>query len=509
MRESKTGKHGRKMPEKPVVKILSSNIESDTARNASAASQTRKKPVALWAGIAIVALVLLVTAWPVALGAAVAVGLWFAIRWGWRKMASSSPQSGFVKTVEKKLNPTQRKVFAAALCAVIGIVFMSSGFASQEAQNAQPADPPAAEQQEYVPSEVPAAASTTPTEAEPQENGVLTAHFIDVGQGDASFYELPDGKTMLVDAGTSESGVTVSSYINSLGYDRIDYLVATHPHEDHIGGMAFVINSFDIGEIWAPRVTHDTQTYEDLLNAISAKGLTIHTAVSGASIGEGEGCSIDILAPATDANPDDLNDWSAVIKIVYGETSFLLTGDAGSSVLADADPGHVDVLKVGHHGSETSTNPALASTLSPQISVISCGAGNDYGNPDQSALDALASSMIYRTDLNGDIVVESDGETVKATPERQADASAIATGPEALAAAAAAEQAAADQTAAEQAAPAPATSDNSDITVYITNTGTKYHSAGCRHLSKSQIPITLGEAKAQGYEPCGTCHPPA
>ena len=463
--------------------------------------------VALWVCVAIVALSLLSAVWPVILGAAVGVGLWFAMRFAWRKLSSSSPESGLVKTVEKKLKPTQRKVFAGALCAVVGVIFMASGFASQEDQQTQPADPPAAEQQVQTAPEVPAAAGAAKTDAEPQGDGTLTAHFIDVGQGDASFYELPDGKTLLVDAGTSESGATVSGYIRSLGYDHIDYLVATHPHEDHIGGMAAVVNGFEIGEIWAPRATHDTQAYEDFLDAVSAKNLTIQSATAGKSIGAGGNCAINVLSPAADANPDDLNDWSVVIELAYGKTSFLLTGDASASVLRSIAPGAVDVLKVGHHGSGTSTDASLAAALAPQISIISCGAGNDYGHPDQSTLDALSSSTIYRTDLNGDIVVVSDGETVTAAPERQAEASEIATSPETLAAAEAAEQAAAEEQAA--AAAAPAASDNSDTTVYITNTGSKYHLAGCRHLSKSKIPITLSEAKAQGYEPCGTCHPPA
>lgn len=344
------------------------------------------------------------------------------------------------------------------------------------------------------------------TEPQPQATGVLKAHFIEVGQGDSAFYEMPDGKTMLVDAGTSSAGQTVVSYVRDLGYEKIDYVVATHPHEDHIGGMSAVLSAFQIGEVWAPPATHDTQTFEDFLNAVAAKGLSIRTATAGKVMCEdaGSGFRVDILSPADGANPGDLNDWSVIQKLTFGDTSFLLTGDAGSSLISGAAAGHVDVLKVGHHGSETSTDASLASSLTPQISVISCGAGNDYGHPDQSALDALATSTVYRTDLNGTVVVESDGTTVTATPARAADPAAIAKGPETLEAEAAAAQAAAE---AEQAA--PAASDSSSMTVYITNTGSKYHLDGCRHLKKSKIPTTLGEAKAAGYEPCGTCDPPA
>lgn len=585
---------------------------SRTPETADEPRDPKKKRILFWVVAVLVALVLIGAAGPIGLGIVVGVGLWFFMRYLWRKRVSSPSEGKLVRDIKKKFTPKQRKILAGAVCVVVGVIFMSLAFASQERQDAQQAQSesdPSIEQHgpeeqldlevgetatfdgysvtiqsaEYDGEALGAAfrivaledasvdvgsfaakteagdaietASVSPSgtrpldrgevldgklafedgqvaailwtdganraswklpaaDPEPAATGTLTAHFIDVGQGDSSFYQLPDGKTMLVDAGTTESGSTVVSYLRGLGVERIDYLVATHPHEDHIGGMPAVFSAFEIGQVWAPRATHDTQCYEDFLNAVASEGLTIQAAEAGKQVCSGGGCTVQVTAPAQNADPEDLNDWSAVLLVTFGDTSLLLTGDAGTDVVDGAVSDSVDVLKVGHHGSETSTTAALASKLAPRISIISCGAGNDYGHPDQSVLDALASSTIYRTDLNGTVVVTSDGASVTATPAREADAAAIATGPETAAAQAAAEQQAAEAAASEQeaaaaAAAAASSSDNSDITVYVTNTGSKYHAAGCRHLRKSQIPMTLSEAKAAGYTPCGTCNPPA
>ncbi len=262
--------------------------------------------------------------------------------------------------------------------------------------------------------------SSSQQSAQPTPSNTLTAHFIDVGQGDSEFLELPDEKTLLIDAGEWDQANTVKSYIKNLGYSRIDYVVATHPHSDHIGGMAEVLQSFDIGEVWAPKVTHTTKTYEHFLEAVADKGLKINATTRGTSIYDEQDYSIKILSPFLNADYDDLNDWSTILKVTKGEKSFLFTGDASSSVIAKAQAGHVDVLKVGHHGSKTATTNDLVASLSPEWAVIEVGTDNDYGHPSKKALSALEKNgvMIYRTDLNGSIIATCDGKTIEWKTEK-------------------------------------------------------------------------------------------
>ena len=259
----------------------------------------------------------------------------------------------------------------------------------------------------------------------------LTVHFLDVGQGDSEFIVLPDGKTMLIDAGESDYGNTVVNYIKNLGYSKIDYLVATHPHADHIGGMTKVIQSFSIGAIYMPNATTTTQTYIDLLTVIKNAGLTITTAKAGVSIFNSNGVSVNIIAPNS-ASYDDLNNYSAVVKITYNSNSFLFMGDAEelseNEITADVN---ADVLKVGHHGSTSSTGQTFLNKVSPKYAVISVGADNDYGHPAQITLDKLSSAgaTIYRTDKDGTIVFKSDGTniTVDKSPSTSTDSGTAVT----------------------------------------------------------------------------------
>lgn len=248
-------------------------------------------------------------------------------------------------------------------------------------------------------------------------SGQLTVHFLDVGQGDSILIQFPN-TVMLVDAGPDENGAPVISYLKQQGVKKIDYLVATHPHADHIGGMAAVIKEFDITKVYMPKVTHTTKTFEDMLLSIKRKGLKITPARAGLDILDQDGLQATFIAPCG-SDYDSLNNYSAIVKIQYGSTSFLLTGDAeGISEKEMLDNGvdlRADVLKVGHHGSSSSTTPAFLKSVTPEYAVILVGAENKYGHPHQETLEHLADAgvIVYRTDQEGTIVFASDGKQVK------------------------------------------------------------------------------------------------
>lgn len=249
---------------------------------------------------------------------------------------------------------------------------------------------------------------------ETEYNDDMQVSYIYVGQGDSEFIELPNGQTLLIDAGPNDAGSNVVDYIKSLGYTSIDYVVATHPHEDHIGGMDDVINAFDIGDVYMPRASTDTKTYENLLDAISEKNLVVFTAHDGVSLIDNDNLSVKMVAPVSDSY-DDLNNYSAVIRIEYGETSFLFTGDAEDvSEEEITDNVQADVLKVGHHGSDSSTTNDFLERVNPSIAVISCGKDNKYGHPAESTVKKLNDKgiKVLRTDELGTIIISSDGSEV-------------------------------------------------------------------------------------------------
>ena len=258
----------------------------------------------------------------------------------------------------------------------------------------------------------------TPTDTTVASASKLEAYFLDVGQGDSEILRVGNS-TMLIDAGTNASTNTLLSDIKGLGIRKFDVVIATHPHEDHIGGLDSVINQFPIGKIYMPKVTTTTQTFQDVIKAIHDKGLTVTTPVPGSTFNLGpDTCTI--LAPNSQSYPD-LNSYSIVLRVVNGYKSFLFEGDAQTDsekeMLAKRYTLKSDVLKVGHHGSDTSTSPDFLKAVSPKYAVIEVGAGNDYGHPHQVTLDKLnaAGVQIYRTDLNGIITITSDGSNLNVT----------------------------------------------------------------------------------------------
>lgn len=243
---------------------------------------------------------------------------------------------------------------------------------------------------------------------------MLAVHYLDVGQGDSIFIELPDNECMLIDAGENMYGKSITQYIENLGYKKINYLVATHPHADHIGSMAYVVNHMDIGDIYMPKVSTTTKTYEKLLNAIADKGLKIKSAKAGMNIISNKNVTADILAPVK-INADNLNNCSVIIKMVCGSDSFLFLGDAEKEELKTVKANmSAEVLKVGHHGSRTSTTKDLLKKVNPSYAVISLGKDNSYGHPHKSTLKLLSQYNVetFRTDEDKTVVISTDGSGV-------------------------------------------------------------------------------------------------
>lgn len=241
----------------------------------------------------------------------------------------------------------------------------------------------------------------------PQDNN-LRVYCLDVGQGD-SILITNNNKTMLIDASTNEMGSRVVKYLNDLGIKKIDYLVGTHPHEVHIGGLDNVIKNFDIGTIYMPNVVATTKTFEEVIDAISAKKLKVTSPKTGDKFTVGN-AECEVMSIRNDK--DDYNNCSIVIKMDFNNVSYLFTGDAEESVESSRKWPHIDVLKVGHHGSNTSSSKKFLEQIKPEVALISVGQGNTYGHPTQATLKRLSNigAKIYRTDENGTILLIEKGE---------------------------------------------------------------------------------------------------
>ena len=252
------------------------------------------------------------------------------------------------------------------------------------------------------------------------ENIGVSVHYIDVNQADSIFIELSNDKTLLIDAGEADNSDKIIDYIKDLGYNKIDYLVATHPHADHIGGMKEVVEAFEIVSVYMPKVTTTTKTYENLLKAIDNKNLKIKTAKAGVNIVNDNDLNVEIIAPNKDKY-DDLNNYSVCIKLTYQDISYLFMGDAEvvseKEITTDIK---ADVLKVGHHGSDTSSGNSFLEKVNPSYAIISVGENNSYGHPHKEVLNRLnkVGATIYRTDLNGNIIVKTDGKNIAIDTEK-------------------------------------------------------------------------------------------
>ena len=243
----------------------------------------------------------------------------------------------------------------------------------------------------------------------------LYVHYIDVGQGDSELV-CCNGEYMLIDAGEPDASDAVLEYLDALGIDRLDYLVCTHGHSDHCGGLDAVVESLEVETVFTSPYAGDSPSYEIFTDAVYDAGLELTVPVLGESYRLGE-ASFSFIGPLEDY--DNLNDDSLVMRLEYGDTSFLFTGDmtskAEKDLINDGEDLRCDVLKVGHHGSSGSSCYQFLYEAQPGIGVISCEKGNSYGHPHEETLSRLndADVTVYRTDLEGSIVIFSDGMKVE------------------------------------------------------------------------------------------------
>lgn len=313
-------------------------------------------------------------------------------------------------------------------------------------------------------------------------NGEMLVHFIDVGQADSALIQC-GGENMLIDGGNVDDSQTVVSYLKDCGVETIDYMICTHAHEDHCGGLNGPLRSFEIENVLAPKTQSDAKFYDDFLDGIYAKNIEIENPEPGNkySIGEAE---FVILGPITESS-DDLNNTSIVLKLVHGENSFLFTGDAEreeeEEILSSGADISADVLKVGHHGSKNSTVYPFLRAVEPQYAVISVGKDNSYGHPTEEALSRLrdADVTVYRTDMQGHITAKSDGKEITFTTVKN---SGVQTN---------------------------TTENEKTQTSYIGNkTSKKLHKASCSGLPKEENREYFSDmetAFAKGYIQCKLC----
>lgn len=251
-----------------------------------------------------------------------------------------------------------------------------------------------------------------PTDAATKE---MRVHFINVGQGDGIYIKAPNGEDIIIDAGNKD-GSDVVAYLKKQKVGDIEIMIATHPDADHLGGLDEVLKAYKVKSVYAPKVSHTTLAYKDFLSAVKREGLTIKTASKGVRLPL-KGVTGTFVAPVKSYSVSDLNNWSAVLKLVYNKKSFLFTGDAESKSETDMIKSKqnltANVLKVGHHAASTSTSSTFLKAVKPQFAVISVGK-NSYGHPTSTILSRLKSAKVttLRTDKSGHIIFTTNGTTM-------------------------------------------------------------------------------------------------
>lgn len=326
----------------------------------------------------------------------------------------------------------------------------------------------------------------------PNESGIYV-HFIDVGQGDAVLL-VCEGEAMMIDGGSSYDSDLAYAYLKKLEITHLKYMVATHPDDDHIGGLSGALRYASVERAFCSVDTYDSIPFENYRKALEKQGVSIEIPDTDEHLTLGS-AEVKVLAPLE--NLEEINNNSIVIRVTYGNNSFLFTGDAEfseeSSILGSGQEIKSDVLKVGHHGSEYSTSSTFIDAVKPSIAVISCEKDNDYGFPKQRVLDLLAKNEIalYRTDLHGDIIVSSDGESISVSVEKETDNDPF--------------------TAPQEKIMDPSTIPDCD---YVVNKSSrKFHKPDCEAVGKMKENnrwYYQGDRQAlieDGYEPCHMCNP--
>ena len=331
--------------------------------------------------------------------------------------------------------------------------------------------------------------SSSPSSGETLENAAFEIYFFDVGQADSALVRC-DGETMLIDGGNAGDGDDVVSYLRSLGVTELDVMVSTHSDEDHLGGLPDVLEAFDVETLYVDGNPAETKIYQRFCDTAASKSLSFTDPSPGDCFDLGDS-TVTFLGPVSlDKDP---NENSVILRIDYGETSYLFTGDAMAGeekelVDAGADLS-ADVLKVAHHGGAESTNYVFLREVMPDYAVISVGEGNKYGHPTEDVLSRLrdVGAAVYRTDELGTIICRSDGRYIEFSNSSE---SAMPV----------AEPNRTDEQPAVEAEDA-----------YIGNINSKkFHRPDCSSLPEEQNAVYFAsreDALSQGYEPCGRCHP--
>ena len=258
----------------------------------------------------------------------------------------------------------------------------------------------------------------------------LYVYFLDTGQSDCILITTPNDEVILIDSGDNGDEDAVLGFLEEKKISEIDYMIFTHPHADHIGGGYEVVSSIKVDNVLMPDVEADSKTYRDMMDEIDEKNIKVTYTDDGDTYNI-DGVTMKIFSPINSDYGSNMNEYSIVCRIDYGESSFLFTGDAEaineSEMLEAGYNLDVDVLKVGHHGSTSSSTKAFLEAVSPEYAVILCGKNNSYGHPEDETLSKLeeASAEVYRTDINGTITMYSDGVTINILTENKVEKTTV------------------------------------------------------------------------------------